>query len=139
MATIEVDFEVFKQLTARRETEETTYNEVIRQLLKLPPQRATESARAPSQLLGWTSKGVLFPNGTEFRATYKGTSYSAKVEGNKLLLNDKAMNSPSEAATAITKNSVNGWVFWECKRPNEGRWRRLDSIAREQRLDGVRI
>jgi len=139
MATVEVDFEVFKQLTARRETEETTYNDVIRQLLKLPRQRATENARSPSPLQGWTSKGVLFPNGTEFRAMYKGTTYSAKVEGNKLLLNGRVMNSPSEAATAITKNSVNGWVFWECRWPNEGRWRRLDSVAREQRLDGVRI
>lgn len=139
MATIEVDFEVFKQLTARRETEETTYNDVIRQLLKLPPKRITETSSLPTSLQGWTSKGVLFPNGTEFRATYKGTTYAAKVEGGKLLLNGRIMNSPSEAANAITKNSVNGWTFWECKRPNEGRWRQLDSIAREQRLEGVRI
>ena len=35
MATIEVDFEVFKELTVRRESESMTENDVIRLLLGL--------------------------------------------------------------------------------------------------------
>ena len=132
MASIEVDFDVFKELTVRRKTEATTYNDVIRELLKLPPINSA-NAKAPSaRTQGWVSKGIMFPNGTEFRATYKGKTYTATVKDNQLLMNGKAMTSPSEAATAITNNSVNGWTFWECQLPHEVVWRRIDSLRAAQ-------
>ena len=31
--------------------------------------------------------------------------------------NGRVQNSPSEAAYSITGNHVNGWRFWECRRP----------------------
>ena len=73
MAAIEVDFEVFKELTVRRKSESMTENDVIRSLLGLddPASKPT----AGDETTGgnpWVCKGVTFPHGTEFRATYKG-------------------------------------------------------------------
>ena len=124
MATIEIDFDVFKELTARRKSEAMTYNDVVRELLRLPAINGTSAKMVPPTSQGWVWKGTLFPNGTDFRATHKGTTYMARVENNQLILNGKPMNSPSEAATAITKTAVNGWKFWHCRFPNETRWRR---------------
>ena len=36
MPTIEIDFETFKHLTMRRNSEDHSYNEVVRELLGLP-------------------------------------------------------------------------------------------------------
>jgi hypothetical protein len=130
MTTIEIDFDVYKELTNRRRTEAMTYNDVIRELLELPV--SPSSPLAFQKLInsaagGWTCKGVLFPNGTVFRASYKGRVYTAKIENNQLVLDGKAMNSPSEASHAITGKSVNGWRFWECQMPGSDRWRTLDT------------
>jgi hypothetical protein len=125
MATIEVDFQVFKELTVRRETEDMTPNDVIRDLLGLG--LAVSNGSAPA-LDGWSYKGVLFPNGTEFKATHKGTLHTARVVSNRLMLDGKEMNSPSEAAMTITKSAVNGWTFWRCKFPDSKRWQRLSSL-----------
>jgi hypothetical protein len=124
----EVDFEVYKALTMRRATETTSYNDVLRELLGLPsrpngaarPQEADDGA--------WEYRGVRFPNGTDFRANYKGQTYPGKVEGGRLLLNGMVMNSPSEAAHKITGNNVNGWRFWECRLPGETRWRSIEAL-----------
>ena len=133
MASIDIDFDVYKELTNRRGSESTTYNDVIRSLLKLPssPSEQVRSLKTIDITGGWTSKGVTFPNGTEFRAAYKGKTYTAIVENNQLMLDGKSMNSPSEASHVITGNSVNGWRFWECKMPGTSRWRTLDTLRSE--------
>lgn len=125
MAAIDVDFEVYKELTFRRPTESTSYNEVIRKLLGLNPQTgmvSNESSQA------WEYKGAHFPNGTDFRATYKGRTYLAKIEGGTLIYNGTPMNSPSEAAHAVTGTGVNGWKFWECRLPGASKWRSIEAL-----------
>lgn len=74
--------------------------------------------------------GVRIPLGTELRKTYKGSTYSARVEGGALSLNGTRYQSPSAAAVAITGNPVNGWRFWECKLPRKGSWQRLESLRK---------
>src|SRR5262249_161417 len=129
MASIDVDFDVFKALTVRRQTETMTYNDVIRELLKLP---ATAQGNAVRPLNGrgpgWVQKGVTFPNGTELRVTYKGKTYVAQVANNQMIFDGEAMTSLSEAANRVTRNSVNGWRFWECRFPGETEWRLADSL-----------
>ena len=131
MHTIEVDFEVYKQLTVRRSTEEVSYNDVIRGLLGLeqpkdvPP---TEVSTLP--IGGWVVKGVSFPAGTEFRANYKGQTFTARVEGGNLILKGVKFSSPSAAAISITKTSVNGWRFWECRFPGKSAWQLMESLRR---------
>jgi negative regulator of replication initiation len=120
--TIDIDFDVYKALTMQRDSEETSYNDVLRKLLKLPPKHPAPHEEANSvttDIAAWVSKGVAFPSGTLFRRTYKGSLYSAKVEQGKLLLNGKTYDSLSSAAMSITKGNVDGWSFWECKRPGD--------------------
>jgi hypothetical protein len=121
MVTIEVDFEVFKELTKRRDTESVTYNDVIRDALDLgsrPPQ--TQNGAASK---GAIFKGVFFPDGTQFRATYKGRTYTAEINGSAWVGNDgTTRTSPSEAAVRITGKNWNGWLFWRCKRPGDTSW-----------------
>ena len=173
---IDVDFEVFKVLTAHRESESDSYNAVIRRLLglggadagtnafdalrsssrlptltdsHLPPVVSTKKRglfgsgqvrRAPpsdelsasllSQLIGgvWFSN-VHFPEGTRFRATYKGQTYLAEIRNGRWIGSDgKNRNSPSEAAGAISGTSVNGWRFWHVQMPGDPAWRRLDEL-----------
>ena len=123
--TIEIDFDVFKELTMRRKTPEMTNNEVVREALGLDPtSRRVGSLNGIERSDGrpWVSKGVVFPHGTEFRATYKGQVYRAKVEEGALMYDGKRFTSPSPAAMAITGTQINGWPFWECKMPGSQRW-----------------
>jgi hypothetical protein len=145
---IEIDFEVFKALTARRMSEAESYNSVIRQLLQMPAQASEliegENPDAP----GWRGGGkpimnagaralfhgayfgnVAFPEGTKFRATYKGQTYLAEIRGNKWIDADgMPRRSPSDAAGAISGTNVNGWRFWHVLRPGDPSWRRLDEL-----------
>jgi hypothetical protein len=132
MHTVEIDFDVFKALTSRRASEEITYNHVLRELLGLggkaiQPTSSGASIEAASAA-DWVSKGVRFPAGTEFRGTYKGRTILGKVAGGALQVNGKSYDSPSAAAIAISGNSVNGWVFWECRVPGTSSWRIIKSM-----------
>lgn len=176
---VEIDFEVFKALTALRENESDSYNAVIRRLLGFPsvsretdslaikalllkeaaaptspsqndkrgnPQRKRglfEHAHQPTptrkknvlgEILGryvgglWLGN-VHFPEGTKFRATYKGETYFAEVRDGKWLDQQGTQRtSPSEAASAITGNNVNGWRFWLVQLPDDPAWRKLDEF-----------
>lgn len=132
MTTIEIDFDVFKALTAKRSSEEVSYNEVLREILGLG--RPTAAARAPingaSQTGDWITKGVRFPAGTEFRANHKGQTHHARVDNGALVLNGERFDTPSSAAVAITKNSVNGWIFWECRLPGKSSWQLITSLRK---------
>lgn len=142
---VEIDFEVFKALTARLESESDSYNEVIRRALGLP---ASNSAFLPgetdfpglpapaqgegilAQLAGgvWYSN-VYFPNGTIFRATYKGKTYRSRIQNSQWI--DEFGNlrtSPSDAASAISGTNVNGWRFWFVRRPHDEDWQRMDTL-----------
>lgn len=130
MYTVDIDFEVYKQLTVLRQTEDVTYNDVIRDLLGLSGVKEDTASyksdlAAPSS---WVSKGVTFPSGTEFRGNYKGQTHIARVENGALVLNGQSFSSPSAAAVSITKGPINGWRFWECRLPGKTSWRLIDSL-----------
>ena len=124
MATIEVDFDVFKALTGLRATEAVTYNEVVRNLLGLG-----KSPAAPvPEIGGWIWKGVFLPNGTELRAEYKGKAHMAKITGSAWVQDGETHSSPSAAAYAITGSGINGWWFWSVKRPSDAAWQQLGKL-----------
>lgn len=139
MASIEVEFDIYKALTNLRQSESDTYNDVISRLLAAPHGgvkiAAPSVTGSPSEPHGfasgdmgtdaWHTKGVIFPAGTEFRASHKGKPYFGRVESGALVVNGKRYHSPSAAAVAITGNSVNGWIFWECKRPGSDHWQSI--------------
>jgi hypothetical protein len=132
MPTIEVDFDVFKALTARRSTEDVTENDVLRQLLRLPSRGSSILKSDSPGPDDWVTKGVRLPVGTELRATYRGQTYLARVSSGALVYDGKRFNSPSAAAVSITHNPVNGWTFWECRLPGQGRWMSLKELRRSK-------
>ena len=131
MRTIEIDFDVYKALTLKRETEAVSYNDVLREILGLGP-APIPNANAEAKPGGqpWVSKGVSFPHGTEFRSTYKGREITGVVANGALVVDGKRHNSPSSAAVAVTGTSVNGWLFWECKMPSQSGWRAISGLRK---------
>ncbi len=128
MPIIEVDFDVFKAITARRPTEDVSENDVLRDLLHLPKE-PTRPVRSEIPSPGdWITKGVRVPAGTELRATYKGQTYLARVNSGALELSGKRFDSPSAAAMSITGHPVNGWTFWKYRLPGQGRWTDLKAL-----------
>lgn len=131
MRTIEVDFDVFKALTLRRPSESVTENDVLRQLLGLPPTKHAVATTAGGPAPGdWVTKGVRFPAGTELRASYKGQTHLARIESGALVLNGQRFDTPSAAAMSITGNPVNGWTFWECRLPGQASWRMIKALRK---------
>ena len=133
MRTIDVDFDVFKALTARRSTEEVSENDVLRTLLGLPSKRgSTTPIAADIPSAGdWIAKGVRFPAGTEFRASYKGQTWLGRVERGALVINGQRFDTPSAAAVFITKSPTNGWTFWECRLPGQASWQLIKGLRRK--------
>jgi len=121
MPQIEIDFEVFKELTNRRPSEDVTYNDVVRGLLNMKRPAATKPPANGSK--PWNVSGTSFPAGSEFQADYKGASHSGVVKDGKLELSDgHRFTTPSSAAVHITGNNVNGWRFWRCKLPGQSQY-----------------
>ena len=132
MQQIEVDFEVWKALTLRRAGEAHTYNEVLRDILGLP-EKSNEPSNVRSDVGGRSIGGRYLPNGTRFRARYKGDLHQAEIQGGQLIGEaGQAFQSASAAARAITKNNVNGLTFWEVRRPTDVDWRKLTSLAQSK-------
>lgn len=152
MTSIEIDFDLFKELTFLRRDEADSLSDVIRRLLAAsetarssvqqigagndvpPPEQRKPSisvyrARIGSRTArsGWIVKGISFPSGTQFRAIYKGKTYTGIVRDNALEIDGKLLDSPSDAAKHVTGTNVNGWRFWECKRPGEN-WTPIDRL-----------
>lgn len=130
---IDVDFDVWKAITTRRTSAQMTENDVLRGLLGLiegtkneTPKAATE---APTKM--WETKGVQFPVGTEFRATYKGREYRATIIESGIDYDGSTYKSVSGAAHAVTGNQVNGWRFWECRRPAHTKWILIDELFKK--------
>ena len=130
MQTIEIDFDVFKAITVRRKHAGITPNDVLREVFGLEPRQDPVKQKAHSGK-PWVVKGVVFPHGTEFRKSYKGQMYYARIDDGSLLLNGKKFSSPSAAAMSITKNSTDGWKFWECKMPGNHNWQIIISLRKD--------
>jgi len=132
--SVPIDFEVFKALTARLRSPDDSYNAVLRRLLGLPESAPVgDSLTASGAGQPWEVGGVVFPHGTEFRAPFKGKIYRACVDDGALVYDGKRFNAPSPAAIAVTGNSVNGWTFWECRRPHHPDWVRIDYLRSKAR------
>jgi hypothetical protein len=72
---------------------------------------------------------TFFPNGTCFRATYKGGTFAAEIRDGCWIGGDGTVRtSPSAAAGAISNTNVNGWRFWHAQLPGDPSWRRLDEL-----------
>lgn len=126
MKEIEVDFDVWRELTALRRSEADTYSDVIRRLIDGGSSRTV--VRTGKDGKAWHPKGVRIPEGTHFRTTYQGEEHTGRVEGGALVVNGERFSSPSAAGSSITGYPVNGWTFWKCRLPDEDRWVLMDAL-----------
>ncbi len=132
MKAIEIDFDVWKELTRRLNSEHDTYNDVLRRIFKLKgekPSKANE--RVPPN---WVCRGGSIPIGTELMARYKGKVYEAEVTEHGIKYEDEHYRTPSEAAMAITKVNVNGWMFWAARGSADSEWRSLSATRPEPKI-----
>lgn len=139
MQPIDVDFEVFKELTLRREHEGHTYNDVIRELLGLkrrkpgPLETMARALGGDKAGQGFALRGGELPDGTQLKAIYKGREYRAVIDDGEWLDHSRSsQTSPSAAAKSITGTNVNGLRFWHAKRPNDRGFTRLDILLAKQ-------
>lgn len=130
MPKLDIDFEVFKAITARRGSEDVTENDVLRSLLGLNSPSGEDLAGRTSSPdnSDWVVKGVRFRDGTEFRASYKGQTWLGRVRKGALEVGGKRYDSPSSAAMSITKSPVNGWTFWQYRSPGQSSWQVIKSL-----------
>jgi len=77
---------------------------------------------------GWRWKGVFLPEGTELRASHRGRHYEAVVRSGSIIYDGQSYRTPSAAGTAVTGTSVNGWIFWSCRKPGQRGWVLLTSL-----------
>lgn len=127
MRSIEIDFEVHKIIEAERTSFAETPNAVLRRLLNLsaakpPIEMATSGGRS------WSGKGVRLPHGSQLRMEYNGRVYTGQIEDGVWLVEGAEFKSPSAAASAVGvtksggKTSLDGWIYWQTKRPSDSRW-----------------
>ena len=137
MRTIEIDFEIHQQIELERTSFDEAPNDALRRLLKLAPSKSAEehsSLEVRATGRSWAGKGVMLPHGTDVRMDYNGRVYSGQIDDGEWVVNGFRSKSPSDAAgkAAQTKNganpSLNGWIYWEVKRPGDGNWRPLRSL-----------
>lgn len=132
--SIDIDFEVYKAVTAKLKSPEDTYNDVLRRQMGLGVATSNGTATQPSQKPSgrpFVWKGVQFPHGTKLRAMYSGTMHHAEINDGAIVYKGDQYTSPSAAAGAVTGTSVNGWKFWECKLPGHTSWQLIDNLRRK--------
>ena len=108
MESIKTDSDLFVDTPAQQSSK-------INRICPKSPQNAIRD-------VSWVVDGVAFPNGTKFRCKYKGCFYYAKVTNGALMINGKEFLSPTAAAVTITRNAVDGWLFWDCQLPGNSSW-----------------
>jgi len=137
LQSIEVDWDIHKMIeTERRSFDEPQYV-ALRRLLKLPALNASPEQDAGSGA-PWVENGVEVPHGSLARMEYlRGSQvYEGRFLNGKLVVNGKAYESLSAAASALAKTSdgsqpsLNGWLYWKAKFPGETAWRSLGDMRR---------
>lgn len=131
---IDIDLNVYKGLTALLRSEHDTYGAVIARLLVEHSHAAPCSAALRPTAGLWVRDGVRLLPGTRMRIRHKGTTHYAVIRNARIQLDrGQSFDAPSPAATAITKNSVNGWILWEAEDPEHRTWSTLDELRKRTR------
>ena len=134
LRTIEIDFEIHKAIELERKGFEEPEYIALRRLLNLgSPSSENDTDSIPAGK-PWRGKDVELPHGTKLRMEYNGQVSRGEIENGIWIVEGKKAKSPSAAAKICnltkegTEPSLNGWIYWEAKRPNDTAWRRIDSL-----------
>lgn len=141
LRTIEIDFDIHKQIEAARKSFDEPPYIALRRLLRLPPPVDEPFSSEPETPSGrsWAESKVELPHGTLLRMEYnRGKQiYEGKIINGKWVVNGRTFDSPSGAASelALTKKGrptkLNGWLYWKVKRPGEAEWKLLRDLRPE--------
>jgi hypothetical protein len=130
MPMIDVDFETFKEITARRPNETVSEGDVVRAALGLTTKKPGLDNVATRGIGGlfWHSEGVPFVVGTRLRHIYRsGKVAEAEITASGVKVGNNVFPGLSPAAAFSAGHQANGWQFWEVLRP-EGRWVKADAL-----------
>lgn len=147
LRSIDIDFDTWRLI----QIEKTGFEEfdfvALRRLLKLPElkndERAKEERQAPAPIVmtngangaPWGDQGVRLPHGTPVRMSYSHgrQRFEGVIDNGDWLIDGNRYKSPSAAAVALTKTSLNGWLYWEAFL--HGHWHKLADM-RQRVADG---
>jgi hypothetical protein len=134
--TIEIDFDIHKRIEASRRSFSETDNAVLRRLLKLDSEETLPKVIGHAAGREWFGDGVTLPHGTELRMTYNGRLHAGQIDNGDWHVEGERYNSPSAAAGGVArtkkggKTSLDGWIYWEVKRPGDRDWVPIKSLRR---------
>lgn len=145
--TIEIDFDLHKLIEAERQGFYDTPNDVLRRKLGLPDAKPDQDplerlgheahAAAEAKKGSWVGKGVMLPEGTQLRMQYNGHQHAGEIKEGEWFVGGQRFSSPSAAAggaaktKAGTKPSLDGWIYWEVKRPGDAEWLPIKTLRRK--------
>ena len=160
MPTIEIDWDVFQAITARRPSQAITPNVVLREVFKKDIERlhrlrpkAGSLARAQgldprkkqAQKRSLVTKWISFPHGTQLRGSYLGKIYRAEIDDGHIavkgLEGNQRFSSLSQAVRAATEGEIknktvhSGWSFWEYLVPDSHIWRKAKKAKDSGHVD----
>ena len=138
LQTIEIDFDIHQMIELERRGFDEPQYLALRRLLKLPdPKDDQESQETTSEATigrAWSGKGVELPHGTKLRMEYNGRIFRGQIDNGEWVIEDNKSKSPSDAAGSVARTkdgkrpSLNGWNYWEVKRPTDKNWRALNNL-----------
>jgi hypothetical protein len=138
--TIEIDLDVHRQIEGARVNFSQTPNEILRELLGLAKATKPNGGAKHHRDVGnrpWSGKGVTLPHGTELRMEYNGRVHEGVIEDGKWRVEGALYESPSAAAGSVARTksgkttSLDGWIYWQAKRPGEPDWVGIASMRRQ--------
>ncbi|UCD88957.1 MAG: DUF2924 domain-containing protein [Desulfobacterales bacterium] len=127
MENIETDSGLSNSAISKRSSKQTYPSDRLDKPSVIFGNKQSKSGEADDSL-SWEVRGATFPHGTELRGRYKGHVYYGKVDNGAFVLQGKSFLSPSAAATTITRNTVDGWLFWDCKLPGRSTWMSINKF-----------
>jgi hypothetical protein len=131
--TVEIDFDVYKLIESERRGFDDPPLAALRRLLglaELPVPEAIEIGAGKP----WIGDGVMLEHGTRLRMPYDRNRklYEGRVVDGRWLVDGNLYDSPSGAAAGVARTkkgkptSLNGWGYWEFKRPGSDEWKRIE-------------
>ena len=113
-----------------QQSPEDAYQNEVSQSPERPGSLKQQSAINSGNCASWKVESVVFPDGTKFRGKYKGYFYYGKVRNGTMTLDEKEFVSPCEAALTITRTPIDGWLFWDCKLPEQVSWMNISEFKK---------
>jgi hypothetical protein len=135
--TIEIDIDVHKRIELERRSFDEPPNAALRRLLEIDTGPAKPSD--PSVVSAgrtWSWKGVSLPHGTELRMEYNGRVHTGIIEDGRWRVEGSEYGSPSAAAGGVARTkdgkrtSLDGWIYWQVKRPGDTDWIGISALRR---------